>query len=334
VGIRRAIRWTATAATFVAVLAAATVMPAGTPVADAHQSGCHTWHSCPSDTGSYVCGDLGYDTYCPGTTNPDPGTTTTAPADKDCADFASQAAAQAYFESRGGPSFDPDGLDADHDGVACQDNPGPYAGPDADYDGTPDFRDECPAVTASTPDGCPPPDADNDGTPNPSDACPTKAGYTTNGCPDPKVIRAWIVAVVDGDTIKVRKGKRRFTVRLIGIDTPETKKPGTAVECGGPEATANLEKLSFRRNGDGRRVTLTTDPTQDRTDKYGRMLAHAKVDTGKVLQVHQLRAGWATLYVFDSREFLRFTPFREAVLSAWSADRGVWGKCAGDFHST
>lgn len=30
----------------------------------AHQSGCHRWHSCPSDTGSYVCGDLGYDTYC------------------------------------------------------------------------------------------------------------------------------------------------------------------------------------------------------------------------------------------------------------------------------
>ena len=31
----------------------------------AHQSGCHRWHSCPSDSGSYVCGDLGYDTYCP-----------------------------------------------------------------------------------------------------------------------------------------------------------------------------------------------------------------------------------------------------------------------------
>lgn len=32
----------------------------------AHQSGCHSWHSCPSDTGSYVCGDLGPDTYCGG----------------------------------------------------------------------------------------------------------------------------------------------------------------------------------------------------------------------------------------------------------------------------
>ena len=30
----------------------------------AHQSGCHRWHSCPSDTGSYVCGDLGYTSGC------------------------------------------------------------------------------------------------------------------------------------------------------------------------------------------------------------------------------------------------------------------------------
>ena len=35
--------------------------------AEAHRSGCHRWHSCPSDSGSYVCGDLGYTTYC-GTT--------------------------------------------------------------------------------------------------------------------------------------------------------------------------------------------------------------------------------------------------------------------------
>lgn len=30
------------------------------PVALAHRSGCHRWHSCPSDSGSYTCGDLGY----------------------------------------------------------------------------------------------------------------------------------------------------------------------------------------------------------------------------------------------------------------------------------
>ncbi len=33
--------------------------------AQAHQSGCHRWHSCPSDSGSYTCGDTGYCSECP-----------------------------------------------------------------------------------------------------------------------------------------------------------------------------------------------------------------------------------------------------------------------------
>lgn len=58
----------------VLILASAVLL--GTSKAYAHQSGCHRWHSCPSDSGSYVCGDLGYDTYC-GTSSPAP--TYTAP---------------------------------------------------------------------------------------------------------------------------------------------------------------------------------------------------------------------------------------------------------------
>ncbi|HET7485973.1 MAG TPA: excalibur calcium-binding domain-containing protein [Solirubrobacterales bacterium] len=46
-------------------------------------------------------------------------------SDKDCADFASQRAAQIFFLKHGGPRHDPDRLDADNDGVACEDNPCP-----------------------------------------------------------------------------------------------------------------------------------------------------------------------------------------------------------------
>lgn len=46
-------------------------------------------------------------------------------ADKDCADFASQRAAQIFFLKHGGPSRDPHRLDGDNDGVACEDNPCP-----------------------------------------------------------------------------------------------------------------------------------------------------------------------------------------------------------------
>jgi Excalibur calcium-binding domain len=46
--------------------------------------------------------------------------------DKDCSDFPSQRAAQIFFLKHGGPRYDPDRLDADHDGIACEDNPAPY----------------------------------------------------------------------------------------------------------------------------------------------------------------------------------------------------------------
>lgn len=45
-----------------------------------------------------------------------------AAADKDCADFPSQRAAQIFFLKHGGPKHDPDRLDGDNDGVACEDN--------------------------------------------------------------------------------------------------------------------------------------------------------------------------------------------------------------------
>lgn len=43
-------------------------------------------------------------------------------ADKDCADFASQRAAQIFFIKHGGPRYDPHRLDGDNDNVACEDN--------------------------------------------------------------------------------------------------------------------------------------------------------------------------------------------------------------------
>lgn len=49
-----------------------------------------------------------------------------ARGDKDCSDFPSQKAAQIFFLKHGGPRYDPDRLDADHDGIACEDNPAPY----------------------------------------------------------------------------------------------------------------------------------------------------------------------------------------------------------------
>jgi hypothetical protein len=117
----------------VAAVAAATVATSVTlDDASAHQSGCHRWHTCPSDTGSYTCGDLGYPCTTGTSPTPAPAPTpapTTPYSDKNCADFASQQAAQDFYNAHPG---DPSHLDGDNDTIACQLNPcpcSPGAGP-------------------------------------------------------------------------------------------------------------------------------------------------------------------------------------------------------------
>jgi micrococcal nuclease len=118
------------------------------------------------------------------------------------------------------------------------------------------------------------------------------------------------------------------SVRLLGIDTPETHRPGTPIECGGPEATANMEKLL----PPGTRVGLEADPTQDRIDRYGRLLAYVRLPDGRLAEEAQLAAGWATVYVFAGHPVTRDPSFRRAQAGARAAGRGVWGRCGGRFH--
>src|SRR3954454_1395853 len=71
------------------------------------------------------------------------------------------------------------------------------------------------------------------------------ASSTPTG-PDPASAtgaNALVVRVVDGDTVMVNIGGREESARLIGIDTPETKRPDTPVECFGPEASDRMHAL-------------------------------------------------------------------------------------------
>jgi micrococcal nuclease len=162
------------------------------------------------------------------------------------------------------------------------------------------------------------------------------------------VIAARITAVVDGDTIKVKAfnaPRKLYTVRLIGIDTSETHRPGRPVECGGRRASGKMLALAFtnpadtdgdsifdEEAGEGRRVTLVTDPTQDTFDRYGRLLAYVTTSGGVSLQAAQLSAGWAKVYVFRGRPFRQVSRFRAASARARTGRRGVWRLCSGDFH--
>ncbi|HQR36958.1 MAG TPA: thermonuclease family protein [Blastocatellia bacterium] len=78
-----------------------------------------------------------------------------------------------------------------------------------------------------------------------------------------------VVYVIDGDTIVVANRGRRVTVRLLGIDAPETKDPRRPPELGGREAAEFLERLLH-----GECVLLSLDEHADTIDGYGRVLAY------------------------------------------------------------
>jgi micrococcal nuclease len=144
-----------------------------------------------------------------------------------------------------------------------------------------------------------------------------------------QAVSATVTRVVDGDTVIARGADgTESSVRLIGIDTPESVKPGTAVECGARAAAQTLRELV-----EGEAVTLTSDPTQDRVDAFGRLLAYVDVgaiDAGEAM----IRAGYSRVYVFENRPFQRIAAYRQAEQAAKSQDVGVWRDCAGNFHST
>lgn len=128
-----------------------------------------------------------------------------------------------------------------------------------------------------------------------------------------------VVQVLDGDTIVVRgAGAPDETIRLLGVDTPETHHPRKPVQCYGPEAAAYTTSRLF-----GQVVRLEDDV--ERRDIYGRRLAYVYLDD-KNYERELLRKGYARLLVIEpnhahAREML------DDELNARARGVGLWGAC-------
>jgi micrococcal nuclease len=126
--------------------------------------------------------------------------------------------------------------------------------------------------------------------------------------------------VVDGDTLVVRGD---HPVRLIGVDTPETKDPRRPVQCFGREAAAFLSSLVPR----GTRVRLVGDVEQH--DQYDRTLAYLyRLPDGLFVNAELLRAGYAQVLTI-SPNVTHADQFVALAAEARAAGRGLWSACGG-----
>ena len=122
--------------------------------------------------------------------------------------------------------------------------------------------------------------------------------------------------VVDGDTIRI--GDER--IRLIGVDTPESVKPGTPVECFAKRASAFTRRFVL-----GKRVRLELDVEE--RDRYGRLLAYVRrADDKAFLNAALVREGYASVLTVPPN-----VKYAERFLAlqrrARAEGRGLWGAC-------
>lgn len=131
-----------------------------------------------------------------------------------------------------------------------------------------------------------------------------------------------VVRVVDGDTLIVATPTGDERVRMIGIDTPETVRQNTPVECFGPEASAHTHQLL-----DGQQVRLAADSSQDDRDRYGRLLRYVQTLTGVDVGADLLTGGFAREYTFQHHTYDQQASFRALEQDAQQDGRGLWSSC-------
>ena len=127
-----------------------------------------------------------------------------------------------------------------------------------------------------------------------------------------------VTRVIDGDTIEVDLDGQTEDVRYIGVDTPETVKPGTPVECYGPEASDYNHRAV-----EGEEVRLEFD--RERRDIYDRLLAYVYLGRDLV-NADLVRLGYArTLTIPPNTAHAEL--FDRLEQRAGDAGRGLWGSC-------
>lgn len=124
--------------------------------------------------------------------------------------------------------------------------------------------------------------------------------------------------IVDGDTIIVAQDGVDIRVRLIGINAPESVDPRRPVQCFGKEASEHMKQLAL-----GQQVRLVLDPSQDRYDAYGRLLAYVYRFDGVFVNEAMIHDGFAYEYTFKTPYAFQ-QEFKRTESEARGEANGLW----------
>ncbi len=139
----------------------------------------------------------------------------------------------------------------------------------------------------------------------------------------PKVSLYKVVKVIDGDTVTIQKNGETVTLRLIGLDAPEstTLRKGV-IECFGDKATERARELLSEKS-----ISIETDSSQDTYDKYGRLLVYVFLPSGANFNKQMIEEGYGHEYTYNA-PYKYQKEFRAAEKRAQSAQRGLWNPLA------
>jgi micrococcal nuclease len=129
-----------------------------------------------------------------------------------------------------------------------------------------------------------------------------------------------VTQFVDGDTITVNMNGTNQKIRFIGVDTPETHKPNTPVQCYGPAAAAYTKQRIGNQS-----IRLQSDSLTTNYDRYGRLLRYVYLPDGTNLNRDLILHGYGFYYPYFP--FTKSSEFAATQKTAQSSHAGLWGNC-------
>jgi micrococcal nuclease len=154
--------------------------------------------------------------------------------------------------------------------------------------------------------------------PQPDAVAPQPDAVAPNAAIPANAIAVTVIRVVDGDTIHVFLDNNDVTIRMIGIDTPETVDPRKPVQCFGKEASNHARQLL-----NGATVYLEIDDSQGDYDKYNRLLSYIWMADGRMFNQVMIAEGYAFEYTYN-RPYKYQAQFKDAQRNAQAQQLGLW----------